>query len=197
MNEFLDTHQQANFAVATGPASGVFVVDIDGQVGVESYKDLIAQHGKLPKTPWVKTPHGWHVWFKCSNSTIRNSASTIARSIDVRGGGGYALLPGSIGANRARYRFRRPGYSLDDVEIASAPTWLIKLASNPRSEPTSQSVVPTERVERPQNVPSRYGSAALESESARVRSLPEGRRNDGLNRSGFRMGQLVSERRPG
>ena len=106
----------------------------------------------------------------------------------MRGEGGYALLPGSIGANGARYRFR-PGCSLDDVEIAPAPEWLVALASKP--EPTSRSVVTTQRAERPRDVPSRYGAAALQSESAKVRSLPEGRRNDGLNRAAFRMGQLA------
>ena len=190
MYGFLDANPQANFAVATGPGSGVFVVDIDGKEGVEFCRRLIAEHGKFPWTPSVKTPRGGlHFWFKYPSSEIGCSASRIAPKIDVRGDGGCALLPGSIGANGARYRFRH-GYSLD-VAIAPAPAWFVALASKPRQESTSRSVVPTQRAERPRDVPSRYGAAALKSESAKVRSLPEGRRNDGLNRAAFRMGQLA------
>src|SRR5208282_5034462 len=190
MHEFLDAHPQANFAVATGPGSGVFVVDIDGEEGVESYRRLTAERGKLPETPLVKTPRGYHLWFECPNSAICNSTSRIAPKIDVRGDGGCALVPGSIGADGARHRFW-PGHSLDDVAIAAAPAWLVALASRPRQGPTSRSVAPTQRGEPPRDVPSRYGAAALQSESAKVRSLPEGRRNDGLNRAAFRMGQLA------
>ena len=64
IREVLDAHPQANFAVATGPGSGVFVVDIDGKEGVESYRRLTAERGKLPWTPWVKTPRGCHLWLK-------------------------------------------------------------------------------------------------------------------------------------
>jgi putative DNA primase/helicase len=190
MDEFLDAYPQANFAVATGPGTGVFVLDIDGEEGVESYRRLTAEHGKLPWAPSVKTPRGYHLWLKYPSSEIGCSTSRIAPKIDVRGEGGYALLPGSIGANGARYRFR-PGHSLDDVAIAAAPPWLIELASNPRQESTSRSVVQTQRAERPRDIPSRYGAVALESESAKVRSLPDGCRNDGLNRAAFRMGQLA------
>ncbi len=190
MREFLDVHPQANFAVATGPGSGLFVVDIDGEEGVESYRRLTAERGNLPKTPLVKTPRGYHLWFQSPNSAISNSTSRIAPKIDVRGDGGCALVPGSIGADGARYRFRS-GRSLDDVAIAAAPAWLVALASRPRHEPTSRSVAPTQRAEPPRDVPSRYGAAALQAESAKVRSLPEGRRNDGLNRAAFRIGQLA------
>ena len=169
MYGFLDAHPQANFAVATGPASGVFVVDIDGKEGVESCRRLAAEYGNFPWTPSVKTPRGGlHIWLKypSSNSEIGCSTSRIGPKIDVRGDGGCALVPGSIGANGARYRFQ-PGYSFD-VAIAPAPAWLLARASKPRQEPTLRSVVTTQRAERPRDVPSRYGVAALQSESAKV-----------------------------
>jgi putative DNA primase/helicase len=191
MMDFFEANPEANFAVATGPKSGLFVLDLDGREGLRSYLWLTKKQGYFPRTPRVDTPRGGsHFWFDCRNSAIRNSVSTIASSIDVRGDGGYALLPGSIGADGTRYRFRR-GRSSDDCDIARAPPWLIALAAKPRSKPTSRSIIPIERKNRPPAIPPRYGAAALASESARVRSLPEGRRNDGLNRSAHRLGQLV------
>jgi hypothetical protein len=48
----------ANIGIATGSVSGIFVLDVDGDIGKASLRALDAQHGPLPKTVTVKTGKG-------------------------------------------------------------------------------------------------------------------------------------------
>jgi hypothetical protein len=74
--------------------AGCFVLDIDGEIGEASLRDLEAMHGKLPDTYTVRTPGGGrHLWFRGSKpSTVRK----LGPGLDTRGRGGYVLLPPSI-----------------------------------------------------------------------------------------------------
>ena len=72
------------------------MLDIDGDDGEASLRKLEAEHGALPDSVESITGKGRHVWFRINGSPIRNSASTIAPGIDVRGDGGYVLAPPSI-----------------------------------------------------------------------------------------------------
>jgi putative DNA primase/helicase len=152
-------------------------------------KKLIAESGGLGKSARVKTPRGYHFWFKYPDALVRNSASKIAPHIDVRGDGGYVLLPGSIGPNGEKYRFL-DGYGLSGVSIGPPPDWLASLVvATPKPSTTA-----CDSAEQPRNMAPRanYGTAALRAESNKMRALPEGQRNDGLNKASFRMGQLIA-----
>jgi hypothetical protein len=74
--------------------SGHFVVDVDPRNGGDlSLLDLELKNGGLPQTFTVKTPSGGqHFWFKGS---AKSSTSRIAPGIDIKGRGGYVLLPGA------------------------------------------------------------------------------------------------------
>jgi hypothetical protein len=85
-----------NIAIATGPASGVFVVDVDGLDAEATLRRLEAEHGALPPTVEVITARGRHIYFKWPQEPVRNSAGKIGPHIDVRGDGGYVLSPPSI-----------------------------------------------------------------------------------------------------
>jgi putative DNA primase/helicase len=185
---FLEKHPDANFAAATGPVSEFFVVDVDRAEGIAAMHKLVAENSRLSKSVQVKTPRGYHFWFKCPDAPVRNSASKIAPHIDVRGDGGYVLLPGSIGPNGVRYRFV-DGYGPDQVVISAAPAWLVS-----RLTPVDPAPARCARAEQGKNnaTPPNYGAAALSDECGRLRACPEGRRNDGLNKASFRMGQLVA-----
>jgi putative DNA primase/helicase len=52
----------ANIGIATGPTSGIFVLDVDGNAGKASLAELQAEHGRLPKTVTVKTGKGRHLF---------------------------------------------------------------------------------------------------------------------------------------
>lgn len=84
---------EANWAVACGP-SGLAVVDIDGPEGEASWAEFECVHGLAPDTLIVRTPSGGrHIYFE---GAARNSAGTLGKHLDVRGEGGYVLLPGSV-----------------------------------------------------------------------------------------------------
>ena len=85
-----------NVAVATGPVSKVFVLDVDGLDAEASLRKLEEQHGALPETVESITPRGRHIFFRCENGVVRNSAGAIAPGLDIRGDGGYVVLPPSI-----------------------------------------------------------------------------------------------------
>src|SRR2546425_10975303 len=54
----------ANPALATGEASGMFVLDVDGgHGGFESMRQLEQEHGPLPRTQTVRTGSGVHLYF--------------------------------------------------------------------------------------------------------------------------------------
>ena len=123
-----------NIAAATGPASGVFVVDVDGIEAESALRVLEATHGALPATVEVITARGRHVYFRCPQEPVRNSASKIAEHIDVRGEGGYVLCPPSIHPSGRKYC-----WSVDSASsFADAPDWLLAiLASRPQKATTS------------------------------------------------------------
>jgi hypothetical protein len=77
--------------------SGHVVLDLDrknGKDGVRELEKLAAQHGfEVFNTLTVSTPSGGlHLYL---TGVLPNSASRIAPGIDVRGVGGYVLVPGS------------------------------------------------------------------------------------------------------
>jgi Bifunctional DNA primase/polymerase, N-terminal/Primase C terminal 1 (PriCT-1) len=111
-----------NLAIATGTASGIFVIDADGVDAELELRRLEAEYGALPSTVEVITPRGRHLYFRMPDTPVRNSAGKIAPGIDVRGSGGYVVSPPSIGPTGRAY-----AWSVDCAgAIAEAPSWLIE-----------------------------------------------------------------------
>ena len=77
----------------------------------------------MPPTVESIMPRGRHIFFKCENGAIRNSAGTIAPGLDVRADGGYVVLPPSIHPSGRPYV-----WSVDSGDhFAEAPAWLSNL----------------------------------------------------------------------
>jgi Bifunctional DNA primase/polymerase, N-terminal/Primase C terminal 1 (PriCT-1) len=111
-----------NIGLACGAPSGLFVMDFDGAEGEASLRVLEQMNCPLPPTREVITGRngGRHAYFKLGKHAVRNSTGKIGAGIDVRGTGGYVLLPPSIHPSGRPYRF-----SVDSADqIASAPDWL-------------------------------------------------------------------------
>ena len=111
---------------------------------------------------------------------------------DVRGDGGYVVAAGSLHSSGAKYRYV-DGRGLEDIEVASAPKWLIDLISSaPKStdrvaaEPTVHQI-PAANVDRARA----YADAARRRELDRLGKAPTHQRNDTLNRAAFKLGQLA------
>lgn len=166
----------ANIGYATG--NGVAVVDID-ELG--SWTDLLEDaKAPSPETSRVETSRGFQLFFK-TTAEIRNSAGKLRAGIDVRGDGGYVVLPPSVHPSGHVYRWDRNGAPAD------MPAWLFeRLTAAPKPPP------PRPRSELPPGDDTPYGRAALEAETAIVAGAIEGTRNDRLNIAAVKLGSLVA-----
>lgn len=145
-----------NWGLVTGTASGLFVVDLDGDNGLEWLKACVDDGLSWPESWTVKTARGLHCYFEWpTGKTIRNSAGKLAAGVDIRGQNGYVLVPPSIHPTGTRYQTVN-----ESCPVSPAPDWLLALLL----EPPAKS--PKMKVEQEFNC------------------LPEGRRNDGLTRLG-------------
>jgi hypothetical protein len=166
-------------AVRTGVAFDVLDVDSDEALG--RLREL-AGYRPLVWGPIARTPRGWHFYFAARG---RNRVAVLP-GIDVRGDGGYCVCPPSSLGDGRDYRWIAP----PSTPVTDPAGWLAELLdptepkSISRTEPWSPPVASWKA--------RRYARAALEGEAAAVASAPEGQRNDRLNRSAFRIGQLVA-----
>lgn len=112
-----------NLAIATGPESGVWVLDLDGEEGIKAFEQLEREYGKVPDTVEVRTGDGRHLYFLFNGEPIKNRTK-IAGPIDVRGAGGYVVVPPSTHKNGSSYEWIN---SPKDKELAEAPSWLVDL----------------------------------------------------------------------
>jgi Bifunctional DNA primase/polymerase, N-terminal/Primase C terminal 1 (PriCT-1) len=126
----------ANIGIATGSASGFFVVDIDSIDAEAELRRLENEHGALPASVESITPRGRHIYFRMPAVAVRNSAGKIAPGIDVRGDGGYVLAPPSMTT-------RRYAWSVDSASaLATGPGWLIERVTSPNGNNGTGPVLP-------------------------------------------------------
>lgn len=175
----------SNVGVATGGASDVIVLDVDGVPGEESLAALQATWGPIPDTVEARTGRGRHLYFRYPGAEcrVRNSARKLGAGLDVRNDGGYVVAPPSIHPDGGVYEWVK---SPQQLAPAALPDWLLALlVDQPKPEPAPYVPATTSYGH------TRYGQRALEQECAELASAPEGTRNDRLNNVAFRVGQLV------
>jgi hypothetical protein len=106
----------AFIAVPMGERSGLIAIDLDlhgDSDGSSWYEERFAEH---PATLMHQTRSGGcHLLYQMpAGITIKNSVGKLAAGVDVRGEGGYVIMPPS------------PGYeSLRDLPPAEMPEWLV------------------------------------------------------------------------
>lgn len=100
---------QANVGIATGPASGLWVLDLDvkpGKNGIESMKAWEAQNKPIPTTAAVRTGSGGlHLYFKYPQTKVIGNRTNILPGVDCRGEGGYVVAPPSNHASGGVYEW--------------------------------------------------------------------------------------------
>lgn len=171
-------HPHANIGIATGGATRLFVVDIDLPHGPRSLATLIPT-ADLTSVPIVRTGSGGqHLYFTVeSQSCNRTTTSLLGPGIDTRGDGGYILAPPSRHITGRPYRWERPLQG----QLPSLPDRLQR-----QLEPARR----TERtVVRARDL--RDDHSVIDVAIEEVRSAPQGRRNDTLNRAAYRLGRLT------
>ncbi|UVO37616.1 bifunctional DNA primase/polymerase [Bradyrhizobium arachidis] len=188
LKRYFRKNPRANYGICTGGTSNIFVLDIDGPAGRRSLAKLISEHGKLPKTVTVLTGGGEHRYFRSTGTPIKNSAGRLGEGLDIRGDRGYVVGPGSVHPSGSVYTFKK-GRALDDVAVAVAPAWLLALVASdrPQADARMKLEAPTNRSRRL----TAYVAAALDRELERLSRAPNHQRNHYLNRSAFKLGQLL------
>jgi hypothetical protein len=109
----------ANIGLPTGKQSAIVVLDVDADDGgPESLAKLEREGAPVPKTAKTRTGGGGvHIFFRYPRGTeIRTSAGLLGPGLDVRGEGGYVVVPPS--------RTRGPYEWVDRSPLAEA-SWLI------------------------------------------------------------------------
>jgi RecA/RadA recombinase len=163
--------------VPMGAASKLLCLDIDAGHGGLDW--LHANQQRIPQTRTHKTMNGGqHLFFRWPKGrNLRNRASKWARGVDIRGEGGYAIMPPS------------PGYDILDPSMpADAPAWLLDLIDPPAAPPAPPAPYQPPSLDRA----TRYAEAALDAECRAVASAGEGGRNHQLNVSAVKLGGLVA-----
>lgn len=133
VTEWFTAWPAANVGIATGYASGFFVLDVDpDKGGNEALAALIAEHGELPETVRAQTGSGGtHYLFTLPGFEIRNSAGKLGAGLDTRGDGGQIVVAPSRSAKGPYSWIVSPARG----EIAAAPDWLLEaLRSAPARE---------------------------------------------------------------
>jgi len=102
-------------ALVTGKISGIVVLDVehDGDTtGLE-----------IPNTPTVKSGGGGkHFYFKYPETGIKNATRILGRKIDIRGDGGYIVVPPSLHLSGNHYEWE---IDLDKLPLAEVPKWMV------------------------------------------------------------------------
>lgn len=175
----------ANVAIATGSASGIYVVDIDA----ESHPIM----ARLPQT-WIARTRGggWHYVYRLPDGVrLANSAKetkpegereenarNLGEHIDTRGEGGYILVfPSVVGG--------KPYAWENDIDPVDLPGWIVEKLK-PRE------VVRSMTRQTFALASTSWAQKALDDECHRMEVTGKGGRNDQLNRSAFSLGQIVA-----
>jgi hypothetical protein len=164
---------------------GLVAFDLDGPAGRRSLTHLEWELGELPETRGQQSGRGEHRFFRVPDEVlIGNSTAPLGDppGLDLRGGDrGYIVAAPSLHASGRAYAWVNP-----EAPIAPLPEpWLERLLELPSLPEREPGLVAAEGT-------TAYGLAALEAELVKLRNAPQGARNNQLNRSVFKLAQLVA-----
>lgn len=114
IKQWVEETPDMHLAVATGRTSGVFVFDYDPRNGGDvSFRELMDEYDPFD-TETNTTPNGGkHFIFELPNFDVHAISGKLWPGIDIKGEGGYHLVPPT------------PGYETEDTQEARpAPKWL-------------------------------------------------------------------------
>ena len=93
----------ANIGIATGAASGLAVVTVQGDLGAAPLSWLVAQFRPLPRVPTAKTPHGLSLYFKHCGEL----SHALPDGIEVHAAASFAIAPPSRHVSGHAYEWCR------------------------------------------------------------------------------------------
>lgn len=141
LSKWFEKFKGCNWALATGEESGIWVLDVDSDAAGAAMMRRFHSHCYIgPETLCVVTGRqfGHHLYFshpKCARIANKAGIKGWHEDLDVRGAGGYVMVPPSIWSDdaekaKAEGREIRPSqpYTFlqgDGCPIAEAPDWLL------------------------------------------------------------------------
>lgn len=172
--------------LATGERSGCVIIDVDYKPpghpkavnGLEEFAALCG--GVIPDTLTVATPSGgFHFYYKWPGFKVKNSVAQLAPGVDVRGDGGYAVLPPTRHKNGNVYEFVNWGTPITDL-----PDWLAGriAAGGPGGAAGAPYPIPPRPLDLPENSTTEDGWRVIDRATAALKKVEEGRRNQALFR---------------
>lgn len=122
----------ANIGIVTGAVSGIDVVDCDSIDGKNALNEYLSD---TFLTPVVKTPKGWHYYFR-HKPGLANGVR-ILRDCDLRTTGGYIIAPPSMNGEGLHYEWEE-GLKIFKTPFQEMPSMLFDiLSSSPALNATS------------------------------------------------------------
>ena len=122
---FLD----AGICLILGPVSGVVAVDVDS---LEAEKVFFGFLGGEPKTRKTisgsQKPGKAHYLFRCPGFPTTARYTPLHKELELRGHGGYVVLPPSLHPSGKRYAWAEPTTEIAELPPALADVW----RNNPR-----------------------------------------------------------------
>ena len=148
-NWFTHLYRDHGVGIATGAASGVWVLDVDDW---EALANLEGEHGRLPATYSVTTGSGGiHQYYAVPDGQTITNANQLPRGIDVRGEGGQVVAPPSMHPESGQAYTQE--HSSPDT-LAQAPAWLLELVRAPErpEAPERPTTPPVDAGHRPGDI---------------------------------------------
>lgn len=181
----------ANIGVATGPASGFWVLDIDtfdDAGGDQTLLTLERENEALPEGPSQITGRGGrHRLFRWTEEFKVRNRGKFAPGLDVRGDGGYILVAPSRLDGFGPYSW----ITEPTGDIAEAPEWLVRrVLDHGRPKKAAPPGLTPRPVLRGAATP--WGEGALQSICNEVRQCPPGAQSDTLIRRATRVGSIAA-----
>jgi hypothetical protein len=114
--------KKPNIAIVTGRISGIIVVDVEAGGSIEGYTPtVIANTGG----------GGWHFYYKHPGYEIKNSARKLRELTDIRGDGGYVVVPPSLHKSGKHYDWSA---SPETSDFADIPDWVLQTLAPAKTE---------------------------------------------------------------
>ena len=171
-------------------ASDLLALDFDASKSNFAGGDLLAR--LLSDYPTVTSETGgggYHLLYRQPDGVqLGNGRGRLPSGVDVRGYGGYVVLPPSIHPNGTPYQLAT-GKRVGEIEISPLPAFVLEaILAKPHATMDS---TPTGIHLNGNGNHSRYAEAALNGEISKLLHAAEGGRNNQLNSAAFALGTLV------
>jgi hypothetical protein len=114
-------HPGCNWGLATGVASGVFVLEVDTRHAGSALRILSQGEWEGQHTLQSQAGDAGFAFFRWpAGRAMRGSGKNLAPGLRIRGEGDYVLIPPSVGTSGVPYLYLDP-----DAAIAAAARWLL------------------------------------------------------------------------